>query len=75
MTQRTQMPHSRFVAEIMRDDHDDARDRRSGILDGARAALLRFWFRVREHNRHRDRRGRFSYRSYHYFPGKEDVLS
>jgi TetR/AcrR family transcriptional regulator len=58
----------------MRDDHDEALDRRSRILDGARAAFLRFGFERASIADIATGAGVSRTAVYHYFPGKEDVL-
>ena len=58
----------------MRDDHDEALDRRSRILDGARAAFLRFGFERTSMADIATGAGVSRTAVYHYFPGKEDVL-
>jgi AcrR family transcriptional regulator len=58
----------------MRDDHDEALDRRSRILDGARAAFLRFGFERASMADIAAGAGVSRTAVYHYFPGKEDVL-
>ena len=58
----------------MRDDHDDARDRRRRILDGARAAFLRFGFERASMADIAAGAGVSRTALYHYFPGKEEVL-
>lgn len=57
-----------------RDDHDDAQDRRSRILGGARAAFLRFGFERSSIADIAAGAGVSRTALYHYFPGKEDVL-
>jgi AcrR family transcriptional regulator len=63
-----------MVKMSMRDDNDDARDRRSRILDGARAAFLRFGFERSSMADIAAGAGVSRTALYHYFPGKEDVL-
>jgi len=58
----------------MRDENDDARDRRSRILDGARAAFLRFGFERSSMADIAAGAGVSRTALYHYFPGKEEVL-
>ncbi len=58
----------------MRDDEDDAVDRRSRILSGARAAYLRFGFERASMADIAAGAGVSRTALYHYFPGKEDVL-
>jgi AcrR family transcriptional regulator len=58
----------------MRDDQDDARDRRRRILDGARAAFLRFGFERASMADIAAGAGVSRTALYHYFPGKEEVL-
>jgi AcrR family transcriptional regulator len=58
----------------LRDDNDDARDRRSRILDGARAAFLRFGFERSSMADIAAGAGVSRTALYHYFPGKEEVL-
>src|SRR5882724_8564327 len=58
----------------MRDDHDEALDRRSRILDGARAAFLRFGFERASMADIAAGAGVSRTAVYHYFPGKEEVL-
>jgi AcrR family transcriptional regulator len=58
----------------MRDDNDDAPDRRSRILDGARAAFLRFGFERASMADIAAGAGVSRTALYHYFPGKEEVL-
>jgi AcrR family transcriptional regulator len=58
----------------MRDDNDDALDRRSRILDGARAAFLRFGFERASMADIAAGAGVSRTALYHYFPGKEEVL-
>lgn len=58
----------------MRDDNEEARDRRSRILDGARAAFLRFGFERASLADIAGGAGVSRTALYHYFLGKEDVL-
>ncbi len=58
----------------MRDDNDDALDRRSRILGGARAAFLRFGFERASMADIAAGAGVSRTALYHYFPGKEEVL-
>ncbi len=58
----------------MRDDNDDVRDRRSHILDGARAAFLRFGFERSSMSDIAAGAGVSRTALCHYFPGKEEVL-
>lgn len=58
----------------MRDDNGDALDRRSRILDGARAAFLRYGFERASMADIASGAGVSRTALYHYFPGKEDVL-
>ena len=58
----------------MRDDNDDALNRRSRILDGARAAFLRFGFERASMADIAAGAGVSRTALYHYFPGKEEVL-
>ena len=55
-------------------DNIEARDRRSRILDGARAAFLRFGFERTSLADIAAGAGVSRTALYHYFPGKEDVL-
>ncbi len=55
-------------------DNAEARDRRSRILDGARAAFLRFGFERTSLADIAAGAGVSRTAFYHYFPGKEDVL-
>jgi AcrR family transcriptional regulator len=59
----------------MRDDVDEALDRRSRILDGARAAFMRFGFERSSIADIATGAGVSRTAVYHYFPGKEDVLA
>lgn len=61
-------------ADAACDDSDDARDRRSRILDGARSAFLRFGFERASMADIAAGAGVSRTALYHYFPGKEDVL-
>ena len=58
----------------MRDDNDDALDRRSRILGGARAAFLRFGFERASMADIAVGAGVSRTAVYHYFPSKEEVL-
>jgi AcrR family transcriptional regulator len=58
----------------MRDDDDEALDRRSRILDGARAAFLRFGFERASMADIAAGAGVSRTALYHYFAGKEEVL-
>lgn len=58
----------------MRDNDDEALDRRSRILDGARAAFLRFGFERASMADIAAGAGVSRTALYHYFPGKEEVL-
>src|SRR5260221_8776875 len=62
------------VIESMRDDIDEALNRRSRILDGARAAFMRFGFERSSIADIATGAGVSRTAVYHYFPGKEDVL-
>lgn len=59
----------------MRDDVDEAPDRRSRILDGARSAFMRFGFERSSIADIATGAGVSRTAVYHYFPGKEDVLA
>ena len=61
-------------AEVMRGDVDEGLDRRTRILDGARAAFLRFGFERSSMADIATGAGVSRTAVYHYFPGKEDVL-
>jgi AcrR family transcriptional regulator len=58
----------------VRDDSDDAHDRRARILDGARAAFLHFGFERSSIADIAAGAGVSRTALYHYFPGKEEVL-
>jgi AcrR family transcriptional regulator len=58
----------------LRDDNGDAHDRRGRILDGARAAFLRFGFERSSIADIAAGAGVSRTAVYHYFPGKEEVL-
>jgi len=58
----------------MRDKLDEAQDRRGRILEGARAAFLRFGFERSSMADIAAGAGVSRTAVYHYFPGKEDVL-
>jgi AcrR family transcriptional regulator len=62
------------MSETKRDNHDDSRDRRGRILDGARSAFLRFGFERSSIADIASGAGVSRTAVYHYFPGKEDVL-
>ena len=66
------------MVETLRDntdsDNDDALDRRSRILGGARAAFLRYGFERASMADIASGAGVSRTALYHYFPGKEDVL-
>ena len=64
----------RTMAETRRDDVDESRDRRTRILDGARAAFLRFGYERASIADIASGAGVSRTAVYHYFPGKEDVL-
>jgi AcrR family transcriptional regulator len=64
-----------YWAKTMRDDIDEALDRRSRILDGARAAFLRFGFERSSMADIATGAGVSRTAVYHYYPGKEDVLA
>ncbi|CUT12722.1 Transcriptional regulator TetR family [Bradyrhizobium sp.] len=57
-----------------RDDNDQSHDRRSRILEGARAAFLRFGFQRASMADIAAGAGVSRTALYHYFPGKEEVL-
>jgi AcrR family transcriptional regulator len=57
-----------------REDNDDSPDRRGRILDGARAAFLRFGFERSSIADIAAGAGVSRTALYHYFPGKEEVL-
>ena len=59
---------------MMSSDNEESRDRRSRILDGARAAFLRFGFERTSLADIAAGAGVSRTALYHYFPGKEDVL-
>jgi AcrR family transcriptional regulator len=63
------------LAKTMRDDLDEALDRRSRILDGARAAIMRFGFERASIADVATGAGVSRTAVYQYFPGKEDVLA
>jgi AcrR family transcriptional regulator len=63
-----------MAAMSERDDNDDAHDRRGRILDGARAAFLRFGFERSSVADIAAGAGVSRTALYHYFPGKEEVL-
>jgi AcrR family transcriptional regulator len=58
----------------LRDDNGDAQDRRGRILEGARAAFLRFGFERSSIADIAAGAGVSRTAVYHYFPGKEEVL-
>ena len=58
----------------MRNDNHDAPDRRSRILEGARAAFLRFGYERTNLADIAAGAGVSRTALYHYFPGKEEVL-
>jgi AcrR family transcriptional regulator len=62
------------MVATMRNDIDDAIDRRSRILNGARAAFLRFGFERSSIADIAAGAGVSRTAVYHYFPGKEEVL-
>jgi AcrR family transcriptional regulator len=62
------------AVETIRNDTDDATDRRRRILDGARAAFLRFGFERSSIADIAKGAGVSRTAVYHYFPGKEEVL-
>jgi AcrR family transcriptional regulator len=59
---------------IMRDDNDDTLDRRSRMLESARAAFLRFGFERSSMADIAAGAGVSRTALYHYFPSKEEVL-
>jgi AcrR family transcriptional regulator len=61
-------------AATVRDNSDHPHDRRSRILEGARAAFLRFGFRRASMADIAAGAGVSRTALYHYFPGKEEVL-
>ncbi len=62
------------MSKIARNDNEDAVDRRSRILDGARAAFMRYGFERSSMADIASGAGVSRTALYHYFPGKEDVL-
>jgi AcrR family transcriptional regulator len=62
------------MVETLRDDSDDALDRRSRILEGAGKAFLRYGFERASMADIALGAGVSRTALYHYFPGKEDVL-
>lgn len=62
------------MSKIARNDSDDIVDRRSRILDGARAAFLRYGYERSSMADIAAGAGVSRTALYHYFPGKEDVL-
>lgn len=62
------------MSKLARNDNDDAVDRRSRILDGARAAFMRYGFERSSMADIAAGAGVSRTALYHYFPGKEDVL-
>ncbi|UAJ10109.1 TetR/AcrR family transcriptional regulator [Glacieibacterium megasporae] len=62
------------MSKIARNDNEDAVDRRSRILDGARAAFMRYGFERSSMADIAAGAGVSRTALYHYFPGKEDVL-
>lgn len=64
-----------MLTETMSDNIDEALDRRSRILEGARAAFLRFGFERSSMADIATGAGVSRTAVYHYFPGKEDVLA
>jgi AcrR family transcriptional regulator len=62
------------VTETRRDDNEEVLNRRGRILDGARAAFMRFGFERSSIADIATGAGVSRTAVYHYFPGKEDVL-
>ncbi|WP_428333352.1 TetR/AcrR family transcriptional regulator [Novosphingobium sp.] len=63
-----------LAPDAKRDDGDDSRNRRNRILDGARAAFMRFGYERASIADIASGAGVSRTAVYHYFPGKEDVL-
>ncbi len=62
------------MGKTARNDNDEAVDRRSRILDGARAAFMRYGFERSSMADIAAGAGVSRTALYHYFPSKEDVL-